>query len=82
MDLVPMPHAPTVPPLTGAAYRAVLRTDAPVPVDRDALPSPARFLANNRRPGWDAPSRSYRRNGRTGALTPGQAGRAWQRERV
>ncbi|GAA3753837.1 hypothetical protein GCM10022225_43240 [Plantactinospora mayteni] len=77
-----MPYAPTVPPLTGAAYRAALRTEAPVRSGPDALPSPARFRANNRRPAWDAPTRSHLGNGRAGALTPGQAARARHGERV
>ncbi|MDW5329866.1 hypothetical protein [Plantactinospora sp. KLBMP9567] len=77
-----MPYAPMVPPLTSAAYRAVLRARTPVPSGRDALPSPVRFRANNRRPTWDAPTRPYLGNGRAGALTPAQAARARHGERV
>jgi len=77
-----MPYAPTVPPLTGAAYRAALRTEARVPLAPDAPLPPARFRAYNRRPDWDAPTRSYLGNGRAGALTPAQAARARCADRV
>ncbi|MDG4784828.1 hypothetical protein O7626_02580 [Micromonospora sp. WMMD1102] len=82
VDPVPMPYAPTVPPLTGTAYRTARRGAATPTAQPDAPPSPARFRAVNRGPGLDAPTRSFQANGRPGALTPAQTARSRQRQQV
>ncbi|MFY1672045.1 hypothetical protein ACN27G_19035 [Plantactinospora sp. WMMB334] len=95
MLLVPQPYLPSAPlvhrdcwdtprsaELTeeeAAEIRALSDATPPSPPS-PSPPSPARV--RNRRPGWDAPTRSQLSNGRPGTLTPAQQHRARRGERV
>ncbi|MBF9132407.1 hypothetical protein I0C86_26160 [Plantactinospora sp. S1510] len=79
IELVPMPYAPKVPPLTPATYRAAVRTPAPMAEKADG-PPPARVRARNvRSPLWNSASGRHQ-TGRAGALAAGQAARVRRAE--
>ncbi|MBE1484608.1 hypothetical protein [Plantactinospora soyae] len=79
IELLPMPYAPKVPPLTPATYQAAVRASAPMVVTADS-PPPARVRARNvRDPLWNSASGRHQ-IGRAGALTAGQAARAGRAE--
>jgi hypothetical protein len=80
IELVPMPYAPEVPPLTPATYQAAVRASAPVVVAPDIPPPSARPRARKvRDPLWNSASGRYQ-IGRAAALTAGQAARVRRAE--
>ncbi|GAA3751032.1 hypothetical protein GCM10022225_39260 [Plantactinospora mayteni] len=92
VELVPTPYQPPPPVELTEVERAEIRclsaTPPPVtpkaqpPATPEASPPPARGRASNRRPEWDAPTRSHLANGRAGGLTPAQEYRARRGARV
>ncbi|MEO3928070.1 hypothetical protein ABGB07_30015 [Micromonosporaceae bacterium B7E4] len=82
LDLVPMPYAPTVPPLDRASYRVAVTRGAPEPGTPGAPPPPVRRRARNERHAlWNSPAGRHEIE-RAGALTPTRRHRARQAERA
>ncbi|MDG4786860.1 hypothetical protein O7626_13125 [Micromonospora sp. WMMD1102] len=83
-ELVPTPYQPPPPVELTEVERTEIRTlsAVPAPDTPDASPPPAGDRMRNRRPWWDAPTRSHLANGRTGGLMPGQEYRARRGARV
>ncbi|MEQ4300212.1 hypothetical protein ABNF97_02260 [Plantactinospora sp. B6F1] len=93
IELVPTPYQPPPSVELTEAERAEIRTlsATPPPATPEvalppaipaAAPAPVRARSRNRRPGWEAPTRSHLANGRAGGLTPGQEYRARRAARV
>ncbi|MFY1669906.1 hypothetical protein ACN27G_08080 [Plantactinospora sp. WMMB334] len=87
IERVPMPCRPPAPLVHRDCWdnpRSIELTEEEATEVRalsDPTPPPPPQV-RNRRPGWDAPTRSQPRNGRPGTLTPAQQHRARHTERM